>query len=246
MLLYEQSAITGTWLFRWRSYLPLVLIAVIIPAFEGFSYPFGSHSYDLVWEMFCLSISLFGLIIRSYTIGHTPKNTSGRNTKEQVADTLNTTGIYSVVRNPLYLGNFFMSLGVTMFVRVWWVSIIYALFFWLYYERIIMAEESFLKNKFGKRYKDYLSHTPSFIPNLNLWQPNVLPFSLRNVLKREYSGFFGVIGAFTVLEFVGDYVAERAIVFDPVWVTIFIFGLFVYITLRTLKRKTRLLHVVGR
>ena len=242
----EQHAKTGEWLFRWRSYLPLVLIALIIPALQEFSYPFGSHSYDLIWEMFCFIISLLGLLIRCYTIGYTPKGTSGRNTKSQKADSLNTSGIYSITRNPLYLGNFFMILGVTMFLRVWWVPVIYALVFWLYYERIIMAEESFLTNKFGEVYKDYISYKPAFIPDFSQWQTPVLSFSLRNVLKREHSGLFGVIVAFTFLEFVGDYIEKGYVVFDPVWTAIFIFGLLVYITLRTLKKKTRLLHVEGR
>lgn len=246
MLLKNQSAETGAWLFRWRSYLPLVLIAIIIPAFQEFSYPFGSHAYDLLWEMFCISISLFGLFIRSYTIGYTPKGTSGRNTKSQVAEMLNTTGIYSTVRNPLYLGNFFMVLGVTLFLRVWWLSVIYALAFWLYYERIIMAEEAFLKDKFGKTYEDYLNRTPAFIPNFKLWRPNILHFSLKNVLKREYSGFFGVICAMMLLEIVGDYLERGAFVLDAVWVSIFLFGLFAYLILRTLKKKTKLLHVEGR
>jgi protein-S-isoprenylcysteine O-methyltransferase Ste14 len=246
MSLQKQLENSGAWLFRWRSYLPLVLIAVIIPAFKNFSYPSDSHSYYLAWEMFCLSISLFGLFIRGYTIGHTPNGTSGRNTKRQVANTLNTTGIYSVTRNPLYLGNYFIILGVAMFVRVWWVSIIYTLIFWLYYERIIMAEEFFLKNKFGKKYEDYLSRKPAFIPNFKLWQANTLPFSLRNVLMREYSGFFGVIATFTIMDMAGDYIVERKFVFDSVWMTILISGLLVYITLRTLKKKTRLLHVEGR
>lgn len=246
MSLKDQMAKTGAWLFRWRSYLPLVLIVIIIPAFQEFSYPFGSHAYDLLWEMFCLSVSLFGLFIRCYTIGYTPKGTSGRNTKSQVAETLNTTGIYSIVRNPLYLGNFFMMLGVTMFPRTWWLCVIYALAFWLYYERIIMAEEAFLKTKFGEYYENYLASTPAFIPNFRLWQPNTLSFSFRNVLKREYSGFFGVIAAMTILNFFGKYIHEGTFGFDLVWMSIFAFGLIVYITLRTLKKKTRLLHVEGR
>lgn len=133
-----------------------------------------------------------------------------------------------------------------MFVRVWWCPVIFALAFWLYYERIIMAEESFLKNKFGQEYEDYLSRTPAFIPNFTLWQPNILPFSFRHVLNREDAGFFSVITAFTALEFIGDYIVHGTIVFDPVWVTIFTFGLFTYITLRTIRKKTRLLHVEGR
>ena len=237
---------SGAWLFRWRSYLPLLLIAVLIPAFGNFSYPLGLHSYDLVYEIICFLISLFGLFIRCYTVSRTPQGTSGRNTKRQKADILNTTGIYSVTRNPLYLGNFFMLLGVSMFVGVWWFLIIYVLSFCLYYERIIMAEESFLKNKFGKEYEDYLNRTPVFIPNFRLWKLPLLPVSLQNILKREYSGFFAIISAFTILELAGDYIVKGEIVLNSVWTIIFIFGFLVYITLRTLKKKTRLLHVKGR
>ncbi len=246
MLLQEASVKSGQWLFRWRSYLPLIFLAVILPEFEDFRYPFGSHSYQFAWEMFCFSISLFGLFIRAYTVGYTPKGTSGRNTKNQVANELNTTGIYSITRNPLYLGNFFMMLGVTLLVRDWWITLIYTLTFWLYYERIIMAEESFLKNKFGKGYEDYTARTPVFIPNIKLWRRPVLNFSIRNVLKREYSGFFGVVAAFTILQYIGDYIVTKRLMLEYVWISLFTFGLIVYITLRTIKRTTRLLHVEGR
>lgn len=246
MLLQERLINTGVWLFRWRSYLPLFFIVILIPAFNEVHYPFNSHNYNLVWEMLCLLISLFGLSIRCYTIGFIPKGTSGRNTKDQIADTLNTTGIYSIVRNPLYLGNFFMILGTTMFIMVWWVIVIYMLIFWLYYERIIMAEESFLIKKFGRPYIEYLQITPIFIPNFKLWKKSILTFSLKNVLKREYSGFFALISAFTILELAEDYVIKKSIILDTIWIIIFIFSLLVYLILRTLNRKTNLLHVEGR
>lgn len=246
MLLQEASVKSGRWLFRWRSYLPLVLVAIIVPEYEDFSYPFGSHTYQISWELFCFSISLFGLFIRAYTIGYTPKGTSGRNTKNQIAEKLNTTGIYSIIRNPLYVGNFFMMLGVVLLVRDGWVAMIYVLAFWLYYERIIMAEEAFLKTKFGKEYEDYAVRTPAFLPRTKLWKRPELTFSLRNVLKREYSGFFGVIAAFTILQYIGDFIVAGRLLLDYLWLSLFTFGLLVYVTLRTLKRKTKLLHVDGR
>lgn len=246
MSLKQQSATSGTWLFRWRSYLPLAFVVFLIPALIQFSYPFGSHTYDIIWEMFCFAVSLIGLAIRCYTVGHTPKNTSGRNTKRQIADVLNTSGIYSITRNPLYLGNFFMMLGVVLFPRGWWTVLVYVLAFWLYYERIILAEEIFLKNKFGQKYEEYCLRTPVFVPNLRLWLRPALPFSFKNVLKREYSGFFGVIAAFTALEILSDYLVEGRMVFDPIWVTIFLIGVSVYFALRTLKKKTKLLHVADR
>jgi protein-S-isoprenylcysteine O-methyltransferase Ste14 len=244
--LQQRATTTGAWLFRWRSYCPLILIALLLTGVRHFSYPFGNHALDVVWEVLCLSISMFGLFVRCYTVGHTPKGTSGRNTKSQIADTLNTTGIYSMLRNPLYLGNFLMMLGVVLFIRVWWIPVIYSLAFWLYYERIIMAEAAFLKSKFGADYETYLARTPAFIPNFRLWHPAALPFSMKNVLKREYNGFFGVVVAFTALEIICDYIENGRLVIDPVWATFFLVALIVFLTLRTFKKKTRLLHVEGR
>lgn len=247
MLARDQFAKTGDWLFRWRSYLPLVFIVfVILPAFQDFSYLQNSYGYHLAWELFCLGISLFGFMIRCYTIGHIPEDTSGRNSKCQLAGTLNTTGIYSIIRNPLYLGNFFMILGVTMYLHQFWVCTTYMLAFWLYYERIILAEEKFLQNRFGEEYENYAANTPVFIPNFRLWRAPDLGFSLRIVLKREYSGFLAVIAIYTLLEFASSYVLYGEITFDPLWACLFCFALMVFIVLRTLKKKTRLLLVDGR
>jgi protein-S-isoprenylcysteine O-methyltransferase Ste14 len=45
-------------------------------------------------------------------------------------------------------------------MRDWWVTVIFILAFCLYYERIIIAEESFMRRKFGKTYEDYAAQTP--------------------------------------------------------------------------------------
>ena len=117
-------------------------------------------SFDLI----CLAVSTLGLLIRIYTVGHTPKNTSGRNTAEgQVADEVNTTGIYSLVRHPLYVGNFFMWLGPAMYAADIWFAISFVMLYWVYYERIMYAEEQFLVGKFGEIYASWAKITPAFI-----------------------------------------------------------------------------------
>ena len=69
-------------------------------------------------------ISFLGEAIRIFTVAYTPAGTSGRNTKQQLADTLNTTGIYSLLRHPLYLGNFFMFLDTFIFtVNIYGISL---------------------------------------------------------------------------------------------------------------------------
>ncbi len=246
MALREEMEKNGNWLFRWRSYLPLGVVALFLLALRDYRYPGGSEAVDHIWEALCLLISFLGLGIRIFTVGHTPKKTSGRNTKKQIADTLNTTGIYSIVRNPLYLGNFFMGLGVALFAYLWWLALLYILIFWLYYERIILAEEAFLRQKFGDEFAAWAHKTPVFWPKFTKYRRADLPFSCRNVLRREYNGFFNVILALFSLEIIGDYYAQGKFELDPGWIFLFGFGFVTWATLRMLKKYTTVLNVTGR
>jgi len=141
MALREEFERTGNWLFRWRSYLPLVLILQMLLGMHHPDYLRQDRSGQDVWALYCLAVTLVGLGIRAVTVGFVPAGTSGRNTHDgQIAETLNTSGIYSLVRHPLYVGNFVMWLGVSMFCGIWWLTVLMALVFWIYYERIMFAE----------------------------------------------------------------------------------------------------------
>jgi protein-S-isoprenylcysteine O-methyltransferase Ste14 len=249
MALKQELEKQGSWLFRWRSYLPIVILPIMLVALRNSEYlerALGDFA-DEVWEGFCIALSFAGLAIRCIVVGYAPKGTSGRNAKEQKATTLNTTGMYSIVRHPLYLGNFVIALGITLFIQVWWFALIAILAFWLYYERIMFAEEEFLEKKFGTMFSEWADKTPTLLPKWKHWQRPGLPFSFKNVLRREYSGFFAIIASFTFLEIIGDALAEGRLELNwKWWVTFFITGLIVYLTLRTLKRRTGMLDVGGR
>lgn len=246
MPMYREMRQAGDRLFRWRSFFPLALLAVFLVAMRDFRYLGNSQLLDEVWEVVCFAVSFFGLGIRVHTVGHTPRRTSGRNTKHQVAESLNTTGMYSVLRNPLYLGNFFMWLGVAMFPHNVWLVAVYVLAFWLYYERIIIAEEAFLEAKFGHSYLNWAAVTPAFIPNFRRYEQPELPFSLRNVLRREYNGFLGVILAMLLFEVIGDLVVRGRVDLEWGWYVIVAVGGVTWVTLRFLKRHSSLLDVTGR
>jgi len=246
MALREDFESSGNWLFRWRSYIPLVMVVVLLLAMREYSLPGGSETTDQIWETFCLVVCFSGLGIRILTIGYTPKGTSGRNTKKQVAFTLNTTGMYSVTRNPLYLGNFVMGLGFALFFRLWWLVVIYVLSFWLYYERIIFAEEEFLRRKFGDEYLDWANRTPVFIPKPGNFRKADLYFSWKNVLKREYNGFLTIIVTMFALEAAAGLFVRGTLVIDNFWLVLLPFGLTVWATFRTLKKHTTLLNEEGR
>ena len=247
MLLTKKFEVSGNYLFRWRSYLPLFTVPIIFSALPYYSYPFDSHLLNVAWETFCLAISFFGIFIRMITVGYTPKKTSGRNTKKgQVADYLNTKGMYSIVRNPLYLGNFFMGLGIFLFLCIWWVAFIYGLVFMLYYERIIFAEEQFLVKKFKQQYMEWATKTPAFFPKFSQWQNPELPFLFKKVLRKEYHGFFAIIIYMFALEVISEFSLHHYFKVDFMWKCLVGFGVIAYVVIRFLHKKTRFLKTPGR
>ena len=241
MPMIEEMHSAGTWLFRWRSYLPLVTFVLILAAMGQFSYPFDSHGLDQLWELICLGVSLGGLLIRVLIVGYTPRGTSGRNTRRQVAESLNTDGLYSIVRNPLYLGNFLVGVGPVLVLRVGWAPVIYALLFMLYYERIIFAEEMFLREKFGPAYIEWASHTPAFFPRFSNWQPPQHLFNWRQVLRREHQTLFLIISVYYLVEIAGEWRLGHALFADALWNGLAIAGLFLFGAVRWLRNRTTLL-----
>ena len=237
---------SGFWLFRWRSYFPMILVLIFFPAMAEYQYIGGSREMTTRWGVFSLLVGLMGLFFRILVVGHTPQNTSGRNTREQIADVLNTTGWYSVVRHPLYFGNYLMGLGISLFPFVWWVPVIYSMSFALYYERIMVAEENFLRKKFGNDFEKWSEVTPGFFPAFSKWNSPSLEFSLKNILRREYSSLFALILSFTILDFIGNYLVARIAYVIPLWMNLFWVTLIAYLVLRTLKRYTNFLDVKGR
>ena len=190
MAVQEKLESQGNWLFRRRSLLPLaVLLAgiwVLLFTVRTVGTVFSTVlPYWQVYECLCLAVSLAGTWIRIYTVGHTPVGTSGRNTAGQVADSLNTTGIYSVVRHPLYLGNFLMWLGIALLTCNIGFVTAFILGYWIYYERIMYAEEQFLRRTFGDTYLHWAEQTPAFLSRFNRFKPSGLPFSWKKVAKKR-------------------------------------------------------------
>ena len=245
MALAEEFRNQGEWLFRWRSFLPIVFVPLVGVALAQKDTNVLDKSGE-TWDYFCLGVSFLGLFVRVMTIGYVPGQTSGRNTREQVAGQLNTTGIYSIVRHPLYLGNFLIGLGISLVQFVWWLPVIYSFAFWLYYERIMFAEEAFLLEKFGDKYRNWSAVTPAFLPAFGQWRQSSLPFSLLHVLRREYNGLMLIILCHAGQECIELLIITHRIVWEVFWATLLFGGLATFFSLRLLTRKTKFLHVPGR
>jgi protein-S-isoprenylcysteine O-methyltransferase Ste14 len=217
MRLADRLTATGDVLFRWRSWLPLLLLPLFLASFPGLGYPGGSHRLDLVWELACFGVAALGIAGRLLTSGTAPRGTSGRNTREQKAAALNTTGPYSVVRHPLYLGNYLIGLGLSLFTRTWFLPVIVSLAALLYYERIAAREEQFLESRFGDAFRGWAARVPAVLPRLSAWRPSALPFSWSRALDREFYAIGEVTVAFFFLDIMEDWAVHGELTLDPVW-----------------------------
>lgn len=245
MTLRDDLVAQGNWLFRNRSWIPLAALAALLATLPLAPGP-QQGTGRLAWEGFCIALSLSGLLVRAAAIGCKPRGTSGRNRKVQNAQLLNSTGLYSVVRHPLYLGNALMWAGIAIFPRVLVSAVFVGAFFWVFYERVMLAEEDFLRRKFGAEYEVWAERTPAFVPALALWKRAELPFSLRAVLKAEYPGFLALAIVFTTLRAGLDLAHEHRLVLRPFWVGFLAAGVLAYVVLRTLRKHTAVLQIQGR
>ena len=78
---------------------------------------------------------------------------------------LATNGPYSVVRNPLYVGNFLGLIGFGFAVEQPLLAAALGLIFALFYPSVVANEEARLAALFGERYRAYCAAVPRWIPD---------------------------------------------------------------------------------
>lgn len=236
----------GRWLFRWRSYLPLVVLAYVLGVAALHPVPPGGIGAVRWWSVVGIAVGMLGYLFRGWTVGHVPMGTSGRGTRKLVAESLNTEGVYSAVRHPLYFGNFLMWMGAAVVAGNLTGLVVVALAFWVYYERIMMAEERFLYERFGDTFGAWSERTPAFWPRLGGWAPSPHPFSLRFALGRDYQALYGLVASTTAVDIVRNMALGHSWLPSPAWRWYFAAGTTAYVVLHLLKRRTRLLEAPDR
>lgn len=246
MTLLQSTVKQGNFFFKYRGQFPILLFVISIPFMYLTDYNSISGQTQQNVLLLAIILSVVGFIIRFYTIGTTPSGTSGRNTKKQIADFLNSTGMYSMVRHPLYLGNYIIWLGIAISTFNIYFIIIMSLLFWIYYERIMFAEEDFLANKFGNVFFNWSNSLPAFIPSFFNFKKSKNSFSIITVLRREYASVLAAVIGFVFIEIFRNYFSNN------IW-SISIFSKFLLSTsivlvlfLRTLKNYTNFLNQKGR
>jgi hypothetical protein len=145
---------------------------------------------DAALDALGLMVALAGQTLRFYTLGLVPEGTSGQGDRLEAVQ-LNTKGPYAYVRNPLYLGNLGICLGLMFIAHDVWVYLVGLAFFFGEYFFIIRAEENFLRERFGAGFDLFCSRVRRWVPRLTPADPGALRarFDVRRALKKEHNPF---------------------------------------------------------
>ncbi|MCK4577893.1 MAG: isoprenylcysteine carboxylmethyltransferase family protein [Candidatus Marinimicrobia bacterium] len=144
----------GNVFFRYRSFTPLPLAIIII----------WQAQLEWPWANAGIVLVIFGEAIRLTAVRASGKITR---TRKVGAPQLVTWGLYSAIRNPLYLGNLLMWLGATLFAGgsyMHWLLLAVLIMFGIQYSLIVALEEATLSNLFGARYTEYCQAVPRIVP----------------------------------------------------------------------------------
>lgn len=180
----------GRTLFRFRSLTPVpvvFLIAWLLWRSRGVAGAEGGGW----WWLLGPAVALAGQALRFYVLGLVPEGTSGQGSVIE-ASTLNTRGPYAYVRNPLYVGNLLIVVGLLLVAQDPWVALVALAFFFGEYFFIIRAEEAFLRSRFGEQFDAWCREVRRWVPRLTPASQGTLRpggFDWRRALKKEHNPF---------------------------------------------------------
>ena len=190
----------GNFLFKYRDQVfPVVLLALFIVSRPH--WPGGRDDYDAILDLAGFGIALLGQTLRAAVVGYAYIIRGGRN-KQVYAEELVTRGFFNHSRNPLYVGNLLIFLGLLV---IWNSPLAYlagAPFFLVGYAAIVAAEEAFLRRKFGAEYDAYAARVPRWWVRPNGFRESMegMAFNWRRVVLKEYgSAAYWVAGAFVLM-----------------------------------------------
>jgi protein-S-isoprenylcysteine O-methyltransferase Ste14 len=143
------------------------------------------------WTSILLGIlvSFFGLTIRAWASGHLRKE-----------KTLAVSGPYRYSRNPLYIGNFILGIGIVVGARSWWVLGIFIVYYGVFYPLIIRRERDRMRELFPQQYEEYGKKVPLFFPSIRKHLPVKGKFSRTLYIQnKEYRALQGTVLVWLVL-----------------------------------------------
>lgn len=188
-----------------------------------------------------LAVALIGQLVRMLTIGLVYIIRGGRN-RQIYAKGLVTDGLFSHCRNPMYVGNILLITGMSILSNSLFAVLVMIPLFIFIYQAIVLAEEHYLRDKFGSGFTDYCSHVNRWIPRLKgigkTFSSN--SFDFLKVLYKEYNTTaLWMMGAILLLALNTHWHKEKlSLNNDGKWFLIAVgLLLLIYFTVRFLKKR---------
>jgi protein-S-isoprenylcysteine O-methyltransferase Ste14 len=179
----------GNFFFKYRNLIfPIFGLSIFIPSPVLFPESvFGDSNFTIALVLGAV-IAISGQVIRALTIALKYIVRGGKN-KEVYAQDLVTEGLFNHCRNPLYVGNILMLLGVGLMSNSLYFMIIVVPLFCFIYQCIVLAEENFLRGKFGPQYDVYAKNVNRWIPNFSGLGTTLgsMQFNWRRYVVNEYN-----------------------------------------------------------
>jgi hypothetical protein len=150
-------------LFKTRYFLAVLLVVPLARYMEP------------AWLPAAVGISLFGQLIQAWCFASLVKNLE-----------LSERGPYLLVRNPMYLGRFFLILGFVCLLGRPLAIVAYTAVYYLYMFTRVKREERRLQRVFGDEYERYCHEVRRFLPSLRrLGDPSVRFFDTGMFLENH-------------------------------------------------------------
>ena len=173
-------------LFNYRSYTPIPFLILMVifakPTVTSLAVGFA--------------VALFGEYLRFWGVSWAGSET--RTTGGAGGTFLIISGPFAYVRNPLYVGNIllYVGIGIMSMALFPYLQIAALIFFSLQYHFIVLEEEGYLVDEFSD-YDEYCKQVPRFFPRLTPYKNSAVeqpPFSIKAGLRSEQRSLQAFIG----------------------------------------------------
>jgi len=228
----------GNFLFRNRNGIfPLFYLMLFVPSWEVFTNPTTAMIIGF-------SVTIIGQLVRIVTIGLVYIIRGGKD-RRVYAEDLVTTGIFSHCRNPLYVGNILILVGLGIASNSLLFMAVFTPLFLVFWQAIVLAEENYLRNKFGGQYNEYCKRVNRWLINFNGFGKTLrsMQFKWKRVIIREYNSTYIWMTGAVLIVMKHFYFHNDQFDFHknlPVFISILVLLLLLYLLARYLKKSKKL------
>jgi protein-S-isoprenylcysteine O-methyltransferase Ste14 len=210
---------------------------LFVPSWEVFTNPVTAMVIGF-------SVTIIGQVIRIVTIGLVYIIRGGKD-RRVYAEELVTTGIFNHCRNPLYVGNILILVGLGIASNSLIFMAIFTPLFLIFWQAIVLAEENYLRGKFGAQYDAYCSRVNRWLINFNGLGKTMrsMEFKWKRVIIREYNSTYIWMTGAVLIVMKHFYFHDEQFDFKknlPLFIAILVLLMILYLVARYLKKSRKI------